>query len=199
MMQRRTETSGHRGFTLIELLVTIALTALLMTLAAPSFLQYQRNAEITALSNSLLFTINTVRSAAMRTGQNALVTPHDRSAGWNSGWVGFVDINRDNEYTENAEAIIHKQKAPGNHLKITGNSTIADSALYLKFNGLGYSIGKDAVTPVALDAAVPVALTLTAKRAGGEEKRCIVVARTGRATSYKPGTNRDCDREAGGR
>ena len=36
------------GFTLIEMMITLAIAAVLMMVAVPSFLAFQRNAELTA-------------------------------------------------------------------------------------------------------------------------------------------------------
>ena len=85
------------GFTLIELVVTIAIAAVLAALAVPSFIQYQRNSELTSLTNSLLAAVNAAKGEAMKTGRNAFVIP--KGSGWNSGWIVYVDMNRDNSYT----------------------------------------------------------------------------------------------------
>src|SRR5688500_7599105 len=42
------------GFTLIELLTTIVLAAILLAVAAPNFMAFQRNSELTSAANSML-------------------------------------------------------------------------------------------------------------------------------------------------
>ena len=83
-----------RGFTLIELLVTLALVAILLVLAAPSFLTFQRNSELTSASNSFLASLTTARAEAMKRQLRTFVVPIDGSS-WASGWVVFVDVDGD--------------------------------------------------------------------------------------------------------
>ena len=90
--QQRTSASEHRGFTLIELMVTLALVAVMMVLAAPSFITFQRNSELTTTTNSFLATLASARAEAMKRQLRTFViplTPGD----WTSGWVAFVDVN----------------------------------------------------------------------------------------------------------
>ena len=54
------------GFTLIELMVTLAIAAVLMMVAAPSFVGFQRNSEMTSVTNSLLAAANAARAEANR-------------------------------------------------------------------------------------------------------------------------------------
>ena len=179
------------GFTLIELIVTIAIAAVLAALAAPSFIQYQRNSELTSLTNSLLAAVNAAKGEAMKTGRNAFVIP--RGSGWNSGWIVYVDMNRDNSYTEGTDITVQTQDALKGYLSITGNSIAAGSSPYVKFDNVGYSVD---------NSAAPVALSLTIARtdapsAGAlEETRRVVVARTGRVRTCKPSTDTTCTSSA---
>ena len=175
------------GFTLIELIVTIAIAAVLAALAAPSFIQYQRNSELTSLTNSLLAAVNAAKGEAMKTGRNAFVIP--RGSGWNSGWIVYVDMNRDNSYTEGTDITVQTQDALKGYFSITGNSIAAGASPYVKFDNSGYSVDTSA-------AAAPVALSLTIARtdvpstSALEETRRVVVARTGRGRTCQPSTDR---------
>ena len=181
------------GFTLIELVVTIAIAAVLAALAVPSFIQYQRNSELTSLTNSLLAAVNAAKGEAMKTGKNAFVIP--KGSGWNSGWIVYVDMNRDNSYTEGADIAVQTQDALKAYFSITGNSIAAGSTPYIKFDNSGYSVDTSA-------AAAPVALSLTIARtdvpstSALEETRRVVVARTGRVRTCKPSTDTTCTSSA---
>lgn len=73
------------GFTLIELMVTVAVAAILLTVAVPSF---QRVAASNALKNTtrdLITSINTARMQSMSTRSEILVSPS--SGGWEDGWT----------------------------------------------------------------------------------------------------------------
>ena len=191
MMKNAAAHRRNGGFTLIELMVTIALAAVLMALAAPSFVQYQRNSELTSLTNSLLAAINAAKGEAMKTGRNAFVIP--LGTGWNSGWVVYVDTNRDNAYTEGTDITVQKQDAVKSYFDITGNSIAAGSSPYIKFDSTGYSTDTNAA---------PVALTLSISRndttsaSVSEESRRVVIARTGRVRTCKPSTDTTCTSSA---
>ena len=181
------------GFTLIELVVTIAIAAVLAALAVPSFIQYQRNSELTSLTNSLLAAVNAAKGEAMKTGRNAFVIP--KGSGWNSGWIVYVDMNRDNSYTEGTDIAVQTQDALKGYFSITGNSIAAGASPYVKFDNSGYSVDTSA-------AAAPVALSLTIARtdvpstSALEETRRVVVARTGRVRTCKPSTDTTCTSSA---
>ena len=90
--QQRIKAWAPPGFTLIELMVTLALMAIMMVLAAPSFITFQRNSELTTTANSFLATLASARAEAMKRQLRTFViplTPGD----WTSGWVAFVDVN----------------------------------------------------------------------------------------------------------
>nr|MDH4446330.1 prepilin-type N-terminal cleavage/methylation domain-containing protein [Acidovorax sp.] len=76
---------SQTGFTLIELVVTIAIAAVLMAVAAPSFIGFQRNSELTSVTNSLISATNAARAEAMKTGMNAFVVPTANGNDWSAG------------------------------------------------------------------------------------------------------------------
>ena len=176
-----------RGFTLIELMITVALAAVLMTLAAPSFVQYQRNSELTSLTNSLLAAINTAKSEAMKTGKNSFVVP--KGSDWNSGWVVFIDVNRDSAYTEGTDTMVQTEDAVKSYFNITGNNTASGTSPYIKFDSSGYSSASAALS-------FQIARTDTPSANAAEESRRIVIARTGRVRSCKPSTDTTCTSSA---
>ncbi len=190
-MKKNTFHALNGGFTLIELMITIALAAVLMTLAVPSFVQYQRNSELTSLTNSLLAAINAAKGEAMKTGRNSFVIP--KGTGWNSGWVVYIDVNRDGAYTEGTDITVQTQDALKSYFNITGNSIAAGSTPYIKFDNSGYSTDTN-MAPVALT--LEIARTDTSSGNAAEETRRVVIARTGRVRSCKPSTDTTCTSSA---
>lgn len=178
------------GFTLIELMVTLAIGAVLMMIAAPSFVGFQRNSEMTSATNSLLAAANAARAEAMKTGMNAFVVPIGNASSWSDGWIVFVDRNRDNTYTATADTTIMEQPAMPSYLTITGTGNAAVTpASYIMFDSSGYA--KSYGTGVANLTLSIVRNDVPSAQASAETRR-IVVARTGRVRSCRPSTDSTC-------
>lgn len=73
------------GFTLIELMVTIAVLAILLTLAAPSFKETIANHRVKAAASELHMTMIKARSEAISHNADVVISSIS-STGWVSGW-----------------------------------------------------------------------------------------------------------------
>jgi type IV fimbrial biogenesis protein FimT len=82
-----------RGFTLIELMVTIAIAAILIAMAVPSFQSMLVNNRMSAATNGLFNALNYARNAALTGNTTVLVCPVGAfgstacGANWPSGWM----------------------------------------------------------------------------------------------------------------
>ena len=98
------------GFTLIELLVAIAIAAILVMLAAPSFKGLIQSNTISSNVNSFLADMRYARSEAIRRGGGVIMCRSDSPEaaspvcgsgsgpggnGWVSGWIIFHDMDGD--------------------------------------------------------------------------------------------------------
>lgn len=185
---------GPRGFTLIELMVTLAVLAILATLATPSFVDFQRNSELTSLTNKLVAAINTARSEAMKTGRNAYVIPTNAAA-WSTGWIVYVDLNGNGSYDQATDATVLTERTPPSYMAITGTNNAGASAPYLSFGSTGYA----RITASSTGSANAV---LTIKRSDASQAttdaqtRRIIVALTGRVRACRPSSDQGCTTDA---
>lgn len=75
---------SQRAFTLIELIVTVALAAILLTIAIPSFRTTILNNRLVTSANVFLTDANLARSEAVSRGQPVRIISN--AGGWNNGW-----------------------------------------------------------------------------------------------------------------
>jgi len=149
----------ERGFTLIELLVVLTVSAILLSLAAPSFSRLIQSTKISGAVNTFLADLRFARSEAIRLGGTVTMcrsaNPETTSAsgptcgsgstvGWESGWIIFRDQNNDATRDYNADATLDDRV-----LRIQGPlssiDSIAESGAATKFRftatGRLYSVG----------------------------------------------------------
>lgn len=179
----------ERGFTLIELMTAIAIAAVLLLVAVPSFVKFQRNSELTSATNSFVGALNVARGEAMKRGMNSMIIPNT-GTDWDSGWTVFVDSDRSSSYDANTDITVLKQDPLPSYFSTTGRTGSGDAAEYVMFDPSGYS--------KTVGSAAFQSLTLTIGRNDlsgtdkDEQSRLLVVAMTGRIRACRPSTDTTC-------
>lgn len=167
----------QHGFTLIELMVTLAVMAILLAIAAPSFNDAVLSTKLGAHANNLTASAITARSEAIK--RNATVsmcvstdgTTCSDSGGWEQGWI--VKCNSDDNTTCNPSGtgtiVMQRQQAISGGFKITESASIR--TLNFQPTGVGAT-----------------SATLTVCRAApnlGRQERVVNISATGRAYIVK--------------
>lgn len=174
LLKSRAWSIGLRGFTLIELMVTIAIVAILATVAAPSFNEAILSSRLTAFANSFAAGAQLARSEAIKRNSTVRLcraangTSCANSSGWQQGWIVFHDINGDG-VVDTGDAIIQYQQSLATGYQLTGDS----------YNIAFSSIGTDSTSAT---------LTLCRVSPVGSQERVVAVSATGRTTVKKTST-----------
>jgi type IV fimbrial biogenesis protein FimT len=75
-----------RGFTLFELLITIAIVAILASIALPNYSELMRRMTVSETTNDLVGALNLARSEAVKRGSDVEVVSTGGSD-WSGGWA----------------------------------------------------------------------------------------------------------------
>lgn len=172
---KRVEKCG--AFTIIELVVTVAIVAILATIAVPAYTTIMTSNRMAGAINDFVGSLHVARSEAIKRGLNVVVCKSadgqlcTTTGNWSQGWLVFEDTNssqtRDGAGCPNEPCepliSIHSALQGGDKLVGTGNP-----ANWVRFNRNGFSGNSFG--------------TFTLCESGNDPKkaRAIVISRTGR-------------------
>ena len=141
------EIRATRGFSLLELLVTIAVAAILLAVAIPSYRSVvQRNA-MAATVNDLVGDLNYARSQAVTRGQDVFVCSSNNQLNcnggkdWSTGWVIYAAVDPSENSptpTKDNRLRVHGPVGAGFQISAGGGS--------LSFNSSGFAMSGDTFT-----------------------------------------------------
>ncbi|HKW81328.1 MAG TPA: GspH/FimT family pseudopilin [Casimicrobiaceae bacterium] len=140
--RRKRPDSAGGGFTLIELLIAATIFALLALAAGPTWRTWIATQRSTNQAYFLAGAMNQARSEAIKSGQRVnlcksrdRLTCADDAGGWETGWIMFVDENRDGQVSD-GEAVVHVEGPSPAGVTVRGNRPVVN---YVSYTSLGHA------------------------------------------------------------
>ena len=133
-----------KGFTLIELLVTIAVVAILMAVAVPSFVQQIRSNQVVTAASKLRDILTYARSEAIKRSSLVSICPSSNgssclsSTAWATGWMVFVDdASSESSSSVTISTVLLFWDDVDSNVSITAKKGTSQSLSFLRFNDIG--------------------------------------------------------------
>ena len=159
----------RNGFTLIELMVTVAVLAIIIAFAVPSFVNLVENSRVTTQANTLLAAMNLARSEAIK--QGVPVSVQNKPADFSAGWCVFAGDLAANNICSGA---VIKQFPALDRVSLSQGGLKG-----ITFDGRGYRAVPE---PLPLFDEVKIELQPPNCVAGSKRMRVVMVSPAGRAT-----------------
>ena len=134
-------TNPQTGLTLIEVLVTLAVAAILIVVAIPSFQNMTKSNRLTTSVNDLVYALNLARSEALKSGSASVCPSNDQqtcsdNGSWTDGWIVFSDLNS-NCTVDAGEAVIQVTEKLASTISIGASITPAGAGC-ISYNNSGF-------------------------------------------------------------
>jgi type IV fimbrial biogenesis protein FimT len=167
--------SASKGMTIVDLIIGLAVGAVVLSWALPSFTTLSMNNQITTQTNDFISSLALARSEALKRVDRVTVCKSADGAscvgsgGWEQGWIVFSDI--DNDASRDAgEEILHYRQALRSPNTLRGTSAVAN---YVSYD----SRGSTRLVSGAFQAGT---LVLCDARGPGEHARVVAINVAGR-------------------
>lgn len=146
MCGRAAHSAGRsaRGFTLMELLVTLAVAAVFVAIAVPSYRATINRNSVATQVNDFLTDLNYARSEAVTRGMIVRMckstdgTACATAGGWQQGWIIYTDVKNDKNPT--TADILRVAGALGGGTTLLGNSHVKND---IHFRANGFALGNN--------------------------------------------------------
>ncbi|MDM0091011.1 MULTISPECIES: Tfp pilus assembly protein FimT/FimU [unclassified Variovorax] len=179
-LDRRPAPGAVTGFTAIELMVVLAIVAILMVVAVPSFsLLIQRN-RLATQTNAFIGDLQFTRAEAIKQGLPVTICASSDGSTclgtttWGTGWIVFADPDnsKTRDATKVAEALLRRQAPwPGSDTFTASNSIAA-----ITYSRDGFALGLTGT----------ITLAMRTNPANAQTTRCVTLSLVGRPQVVSP-------------
>lgn len=161
-------TRRYAGVTLVEMMVVVALTALLLSLAAPSFQEFVVRRAVESHYGDFLQSMRFARSEAIKRGvpvtmcrvddPNATTPACSDDAGgtdgWKTGWMVFADFGSAGSF-DTGDVVLKLQQSYSNSGGIEQGDSSAAKVFTFYPNGIAFNAAEDFTFNPTLDSSRP--------------------------------------------
>lgn len=167
----------QRGFSIIELVTVLAIAAIMLGFAIPSFQEFVVNYRTSVQTNDLLADLAIARSEAVKYARRTEVRAE--AGGWTDGWIVWTDLNGDDGIDD--DEVVKRHGAAEEDFTIAAGDTGGTAATIVAFGVTG--------TVIAPVGNLPIEFAICRPDNDNARSRGIRLERSGRAESRKAETN----------
>ena len=158
------------GLSLIELMVSLAVLAVILTVATPSFLQWRRHTQLLAQTNHVVNALGAARSEALKRN-TAIDVEFLKTDGAITAWRIYQDKDFSGSFTEAVDDLLLQSDPLPSVISVASNKG------KIRYDGSGFARGANAAT---------IKLFYKGDDGALQAARHIVLSNTGRVRSCTP-------------